>query len=333
MTTTSASTKVTFINARTAPLKRDDNFVFRNLLHIGEVSVCYGDSNVGKSFFAIELGRRVCEGEAIGPHECDPGSVIYAATEAPASVINRASLNELPAQGGQFLVSGASLDLTSQESVRAWIEAVRHEQDELDTEFRLFVIDTLSLALHGADENNASVMANVIQNAKTIAEELSVHTFIIHHEGKDTSRGGRGSSAIRGTVDTMLHLTRNDDEEKVIVSCAKQRNRPKFKPFAFKISSVPMSDPGAQDGSPTMIPRVEFIDLGEQVAVSPTKVGYAQRKSAMEGFYRALQLVGKSPEEVTDEDLAENLPEYLFAGCQEKTRIKRVQEIRRELRK
>src|SRR5262249_31731100 len=59
------------------------------LLARGAMGVCYGDSNSGKTFLAIDIGCSVARSIRWMQRETEPGMVVYLATESPASVRRR----------------------------------------------------------------------------------------------------------------------------------------------------------------------------------------------------------------------------------------------------
>ena len=70
----------------------------------------------------------------------------------------------------------------------------------------MVVFDTLARSIGSVDENCAGAMTGIADTAGRIARELDAHVMLVHHTGKDAERGGRGSSALRGAVDTEISL-------------------------------------------------------------------------------------------------------------------------------
>lgn len=71
----------------------------------------------------------------------------------------------------------------------------------------LVVIDTLHRHARGAEENSARDMGQFVQALDAIAEATTAHVSTVHHTGKDTGKGARGSSALLGAVDTELTVS------------------------------------------------------------------------------------------------------------------------------
>jgi AAA domain len=70
------------------------------------------------------------------------------------------------------------------------------------------VIDTLSRAMAGGEESGAKDMGAAFLGADEIRRLSGAHVTLVHHTGKDQSKGGRGSSLLVGNIDTEIQITR-----------------------------------------------------------------------------------------------------------------------------
>ena len=80
----------------------------------------------------------------------------------------------------------------------------------------LFVIDTLSRALNGQDEDKANVAAKYLNNVKKIKDRVGGTSLTIAHTGKDRARGLRGSSGYFAGFDTVLAVDTNQDSDTLL---------------------------------------------------------------------------------------------------------------------
>jgi hypothetical protein len=60
--------------------------------------------------------------------------------------------------------------------------------------------------------------------------------MVIHHSGKDASKGARGSGSLRAAVDTEIHLTRTGVT--IMAETRKQRDMPTGKVFAYVLRDI-----------------------------------------------------------------------------------------------
>src|SRR5690606_23047975 len=79
---------------------------------------------------------------------------------------------------------------------------------------RLIVVDTLSQTATGFEENSNTDMAAYFKRAQGLVNRTGATVLVIHHTGKDASKGERGGLAIRGNVDTSIEARRVDAEGK-----------------------------------------------------------------------------------------------------------------------
>ena len=101
----------------------------------------------------------------------------------------------------------------------------------------------------------------------------------MHHSGKDPDRGARGSSALLGAVDTMIRVTREEDE--VSVAVEKQKDDDEAKPIALQIERVDLSHGLTIEHSLVLVPRGD--------AAAPAPMPTAGAKHAAEDHEQILQ--------------------------------------------
>jgi len=229
----------TFAAEITGPNDASD-FV-EGLLVDGTVSVLYGDSNVGKSFFAIDLACHVaCKTQWRG-REVDPGGVLYIALEGEGGIHNRLVawrrkhdvLNDIPL--AIVSVPVWLMDPIHAERLALTVEAAGEQiRQKFGLPMRLVVIDTLARTMVGGNENAAEDMGKIVASADTIKTRTGCHVMFIHHSGKEASKGARGSSALRAAVDTEIEV-RAVKGGGSIATCNKQRDFQKSAEFPFEL--------------------------------------------------------------------------------------------------
>lgn len=224
-------------------------YLVKGWLDRGAFSVVYGESNVGKTFFALDLALHVAALLDLDGNNRDwhgirvkRGSVVYVAGEGGSGINNRieAIRRERPhltedLDGTDFILMKTALDLCGATDAAALCEAFK-DHDYVD----LIVIDTLAMAFGGGDENTAQDMGRFVQNCRQIREATGAHVMVIHHSGKDASKGARGSGSLRAAADTEIELTREGDV--IVATQRKQRDMPADKSFAYTLRSVFIGD-------------------------------------------------------------------------------------------
>lgn len=183
----------------------DREYIVKGWLDRGAVSVVYGDANVGKSFWAIDVAHHVHNGLAWAGNRVRKGAVLYIAAEGGALFANR-----LAARQAKFMVLWGQMVLTGQNTAaRPLSDAVLHLEN-VHGPFALIVVDTLARVMGKAEENEAQGIASLMASVDAIRHLTGAHVMLIHHSGKDTTRGARGHSSLRAAVDTEIELTKDE---------------------------------------------------------------------------------------------------------------------------
>jgi hypothetical protein len=212
-----------------APQLQTIDFV-ENLLTLGGMSVLYGDSNAGKSFFALDIAYHVATGRNWYGAQVDVGGVIYIALEGTHGTQNRIYAmrhhhEELTRKIPLGLVT-TSLNLCQSISdPMKLINTVQAKAKEIGSPVLLVIVDTLSRAMAGGNENAPEDMTAVVATVDRIREATKAHIMLIHHSGKVQAAGARGHSSLRAATDTEIELTVADKENKTSVAkVTKQRD-------------------------------------------------------------------------------------------------------------
>jgi len=230
----------------------DRQYVVKGWLDADTLAVTYGAPGSAKSFFLLDLLRHVVNGEEWRGHRVRQGRVLYIAGEGAVGVMNR-----LTAAGGMvdgFVFLPALIDLCTNEIdaeaiVELFIEITGHNPD-------VIAVDTLARAMAGGDENSSQDMGRLIRHCDRLRELTGAHVHLVHHSGKDSSKGGRGSSALLGAVDTEIHVERVDGHEGEVrvATITKQKDGAEGLRAAFTLEGVPLGED--QDGDAVTSARV-----------------------------------------------------------------------------
>lgn len=195
------------------------------------LSVVYGPSNCGKTFFVSDLAMHVAAGRPWRGRRVAKGNVVYIAAEGGRVIENRfeAMRQAKPelCNHSRFHLLPSAVDLSSVEDVTAICQLLP------DCPLALVVVDTLARSIGEGDENSARDMSVFVQNLDQIRERTGAHVLVIHHTGKDADRGARGSSALRAAVDTEIAISADR-----AVTAPKQRDLATPEPVFFDLEQV-----------------------------------------------------------------------------------------------
>ena len=233
------------------------------LLSAGALSVVYGPSNCGKTFFATDLGLHVAAGMEWRGRAVDQGAVIYCALEGGSGISNRVAAwrreQGLDGEEIPFAIVPASINLLDPDADRQkLVSTIEIAASELKTPVVLIVIDTLSRAMAGGNENAPNDMGAVVNSADFIRQATKAHVMFIHHSGKDDSKGARGHSLLRAATDTEIEVSRSDSQATSFARVTKQREMEIEGEFGFKLRTVELGT--NRRGKPVTSCVVEPVD-------------------------------------------------------------------------
>lgn len=253
-----------------------DAYLIKGVIGAGAMSVVYGPSNSGKTFFALDLAFHVAIGAEWRGLRVSQAAVLYLAAEGGRGVANR--IAALRASHGALDVPmalrRAGLDLLHDEADLQHVYNLTKEvKDRAPGLPLLIVIDTLSRIMAGGDENSAADMTALIRNIDAIRASTGAHIMLVHHTGKDTARGARGHSSLRAATDTEIEVGQAGEEgaETRAAMVTKQRDYQGGECFAFTLKSVSLGRD--QDGDEVTSCVVVEQDGEEYRAAKAAKKG------------------------------------------------------------
>ena len=164
----------------------------------------YGSSGSGKSFLSLELGACINQGVeffGIKTQTCD---VTYICLEGEGGLQRRVQAWE--AAHGKSMPSGVKFIIQPFEMMRAYqVDLLIQALPKGGVVF----IDTLNRAAPAADENSSKDMGLILEAAKRISRDTEGLVIVVHHTGKDASRGMRGHSSLFAALDGAIEVSRD----------------------------------------------------------------------------------------------------------------------------
>ena len=222
-------------------------WLVRGVLPRAELAVIFGESGSGKSFLALDLcaaitrgiewrGKRVARGRVV--YVCAEGAGGFKARLRAYAHGHNVELAELPA-----VISDAPNLLEPKEA--AAITKAILDWGQVD----VIIIDTLSATSPGGNENSGEDMGLVLSHCKFLHRKTGALVVLIHHSGKDATRGARGWSGLRAAADAEIEITRNGDYRTAAIS--KMKDGSDGTQFAFKLKVIPLgeNDEGEEESS------------------------------------------------------------------------------------
>jgi hypothetical protein len=199
------------------------------LVH-NSLAILYGASGSAKTFLAIDWALHIAtKSWWNGKEITEARPVLYVIAEGAAGVGRRIEAWKQHHRIYQLknhqpvMWRPQAVNLTALAEVYDLADYAKKHQPAL------IVFDTLARCTVGAEENSARDMGLVIDHLDRIRVASEACVLIVHHSGKDTSAGARGSSAIRGAVDTELEVAAVDRH--LTVKVTKQKDGAEANPL------------------------------------------------------------------------------------------------------
>ena len=199
------------------------------------MGVLFGDSGSGKTFISIDLALAISQGlDWQGCRVKKPTGVLYVSAEGGGGMSKRlkaySKYHEVDLSDTPMGIVTVGLNLPEGDTDRVIDACARMK--ERGYPIRFIVMDTLNRTIGGADENSSQDMGKYIGAINRIGNATGAFTLIVHHSGKDASKGARGHSSLRAAVDTEMSIKADGPIQ--VLTITKSRDGETGKPYAFR---------------------------------------------------------------------------------------------------
>jgi hypothetical protein len=203
-------------------------------------TVLHSDAGVGKTFLALDWANTIANGWTWFGKKTQKTTVLYVLAEGIGYLgarvnawKNRRNASIFPpvfyyTSAVPLFAPPGKLPTTEQLDFLDLVESV---------DPGLIVIDTLQRCTVGANENLQQDMGQVVAMIDTLRQNFNTAILAIHHDTK-SGESMRGSSVIRASADTTIHLTaRGQDSGFIEMECTKQKDAEPFKPWSLMLTA------------------------------------------------------------------------------------------------
>lgn len=244
-------------------------WLIEGVIPVGAFTALYGPPGSFKSFIALDIAEAIATGRTwMGNGVSEPGAVLYIAGEGFGGVgarIKACKQHHQTEDGAPIYVIRHQLNLrASVEDFNALMIAIENTVTELGINFKMIIVDTLARAFGGGNENDSADMGAFITACGRIQQIVQdCALMILHHSGKDATKGLRGHSSLLGAVDTELELLRFEEQMKGVITISKQKDGEDNKRIGFEMVSIELESPSSlQIGDPVTSLAVQASELG-----------------------------------------------------------------------
>jgi len=215
----------------------------RGVLPAQGLAALFGPSGSGKTFLAFDLAAAIAEGAAWFGQRVSAAPVVYAALEGEAGLKQRAQawrVSRGRALPDTLRVMKEPFRLTEWQDVDGLAASTLRALGPGSVVF----IDTLNRAAPTADENSSRDMGEVLQAAKRLQALTGGVVVLVHHTGKDTTRGLRGHSSLFAAMDAAVEVSRDGDRREWRVAKSKDGADGEAHPFTLEVLTLGEDEAG-----------------------------------------------------------------------------------------
>lgn len=241
-------------------------WIVRGVLPRAELCVIYGESGSGKSFLALDLAGAITRGIEWRGKRVVPGRVVYVCAEGAGGFKSRlrayaaghgCEMRTLPA-----VVSDAPNLLEAREAAALTHGILQWGNPDV------VIVDTLSATAPGGNENSGEDMGRVLSHCKFIHKRTGALVILIHHSGKDATKGARGWSGLRAAADAEIEVTRNGEFRAASITKMKDGGDGESWPFKLQIVRLGTDTQGEEESS-CVVEHTEERDPAGETKLRP----------------------------------------------------------------
>lgn len=219
-----------------ASVKVKAEWFIKGVMPKADIGMIFGESGSGKSFLALDMAMAIAEGKPWRNLKVTQGSIAYVAAEGASGFRKR-----LNAYAHKHNVDLGFVPLYVIDRCPDFLG--NSIDDELIIEnvnshggIKIIIIDTLARVSAGANENSSDDMGRIISRCGYIAHMTGAMVVLIHHSGKDATKGARGWSGLKAAMDFEIEVTRKDELRTARLT--KQKDGEDGQAFAFNLKVV-----------------------------------------------------------------------------------------------
>lgn len=228
-------------------------WIIKKILPRAELAVIFGESGSGKTFLTLELALSIARGLDWNGYKTKIGRVVYCCAEDISGFRSRCI-----AYGKRYLIEKGSLDnfkiieklpnFLHDEDPKLLAQSIGHAD--------IIVIDTFARVMPGGREDGED-MGNAIARLQALHKATDALIILIHHSGKDQSKGSRGWSGLKAAADIEIEVTGLDNPHKATIT--KQKNDARGMEWGFNL--FPYTIGIDEDGDEISSCIYEFTEL------------------------------------------------------------------------
>jgi len=247
------------------------SYLIKGYLPANSLGMVYGQSGTFKSFHVLSWACSIALGREWNGVKVKQSPVLYIAGEGGLGVPRR-----IKAWCNKYNFGNSINDFWKIEhpvffgeatQVEQLIRTIKYKQQSKGVKFGLIVIDTLARCFSG-DENRSDDMNRFVAACDRIKAETGATVLVVHHSGKNTDKGARGSSVMRAACDFEYNISRaNISKPALILECTKAKDESESTTQMFELDEKHLFVDGDGDNISSLVCSIEGQEPPEEDSV------------------------------------------------------------------
>lgn len=213
-------------------------WLIKGVIPKADIGMIYGASGAGKSFVALDMVCAMARGVDWRGKKTRKAKVLLVAAEGAGGMANRlqayCSHHGIdPRELCDLKIMTSAPNLMKKDDALEVVKAIK-DWGGCDC----IVFDTFAQVTPGANENAGEDMGVALAHAKGIGSVFRAMVVLIHHAGKDTSKGARGWSGLRAASDFEIEVIRFEDSHRRLIRVRKQKDGRDGEEFGLALEEV-----------------------------------------------------------------------------------------------
>lgn len=260
------------------------------------IAALAGPSGAAKSFLGLDLCTAIASGREWFGCRVQSAPVVYVALEGESGIRLRVMAWE--EHHGYTLPDGFQMvlqpfKLSEPEDVRGLAAAAPAGA--------VIVLDTLNRAAPTADENSSRDMGEILESLKLLQAMTGGLVLLVHHTGKDATKGLRGHSSLFAALDAVIEVRRDGDRREWLVAKSKDGRDGGSRQFKLQVKELGVDEYGdpitscviVQDATAAFVKRIALPQGGNQkLVLDALRPLFAKGKQGIPGAPPARPCIG-----------------------------------------
>lgn len=210
-------------------------WIIRGVLPRAGLAVIYGASGSGKTFLTLDMAGAVAQGVDWRGQKTAAGRVVYVVAEGAGGFRKRVkaycSERGLAPDAVEILVIADVPNFLDKADIKLLIEAIKKVGP-----VAMIVIDTYARVMAGGNENDAKDTGQAVAHCDVLHRVFKALVVLVHHSGKDATKGARGSGALRAAADLEIEVIQTRDYRAATIT--KMKDAEDGAEYAFRLAEV-----------------------------------------------------------------------------------------------